>query len=179
MVVLGFEYDDYFGDRGYINGQNVDGEIIFGQRERIETELSISGSYNFNPFNALTLSFRNYLSRVTYDNQVYNLQDDGSLNISNTHTKTTIGNDTDFNPDANFNTWNLDFSYTWQFAPGSQLTALYRNQIFNFSDDSQDSYFDSLNSLFDQEKRNTFSLRLVYFIDYNDAKNIFKNKKNS
>ena len=179
LVVLRYEYDDYFGDRGYINGQDVDGEIIFGQRERIETEVSISGSYNFNPFNALTLSFRNYLSRVTYDNQVYNLQNDGSLDISNTNTKTTIGNDTDFNPDANFNTWNLDFSYTWQFAPGSQLTALYRNQIFNFSDDSQDSYFDSLNNLFDQEKRNTFSLRLVYFIDYNDAKNIFKNKKSS
>ena len=116
---------------------------------------------------------------MTYDNQVYNLQDNGSLLVSNTNTKTTIGDDDGFNPDANFNTWNLDFSYTWQFAPGSQLTALYRNQIFNLSDNSQDSYFDSLNSLFDQEKRNTFSLRLVYFIDYSDVKNVFRNKKSS
>lgn len=176
LVALGYEFDDYNADRGYINNQDVDNTIIFGQRERLETTLSISGSYNFNPFNALTLSFRNYLSRVTYDNQVYNLQENGSLLVSNTHTKTTIGEDTDFNPDANFNTWNLDFSYTWQFAPGSQLTALYRNQIFNYSENSKDSYFDSLNALFKQEKRNTFSLRLVYFIDYNDAKNIFKNK---
>lgn len=179
LVVLGYEYDDYTADRGYINGQDVDGEIIFGQRERIETEVSISGSYNFNPFNALTLSFRNYLSRVTYDDQVYNLQDDGTLLVSNTNTKTTIGEDSDFNPDANFNTWNLDFSYTWQFAPGSQLTALYRNQIFNFSNNSQDGFFDSLDNLFDQEKRNTFSLRLVYFIDYNDVKNVFSNKNSS
>ncbi|WP_396600760.1 DUF5916 domain-containing protein [Algibacter sp. R77976] len=179
LLVLGYEYDDYTADRGYINNQEVDGEIIFGQRERIETEFSISGSYNFDPFKALTLSFRNYLSRVTYDNQVYNLQDNGSLLVSNTNTKYTIGEDDDFNPDANFNTWNLDFSYTWQFAPGSQLTALYRNQIFNFSNNSQDSYFDSLNTLFDQEKRNTFSLRLVYFIDYNDVKNVFRNKNSS
>ena len=179
VVVLGFEYDNYKADRGYINEQDVENEIIFGQRERIETEVSISGSYNFNPFNALTLSFRNYLSRVTYNNQVYNLQDDGSLLVSNTNTKTTLGEDADFNPDANFNNWNLDFSYTWQFAPGSLLTALYRNQIFNLSNDSKDNFFDSLNSLFDQEKRNTFSLRLVYFIDYKDVKNVFRNKNSS
>ena len=179
LVALGFNYDDYKADRGYINGQAVENEIIFGQRERIESTVSISGSYNFNPFNALTLSFRNYLSRVTYDNQVYKLQDNGSLLVSNTHTKTTIGEDVDFNPDANFNSWNLDFSYTWQFAPGSQLTALYRNQIFNFSNASKDNYFDSLNSLFDQEKRNTLSLRLVYFIDYNNIKSVFRNKNSS
>ena len=179
LLVLGYSYDDYTADRGYINGQDIDGEIIFGQRELIETTASISGSFNFNSFNALTLSFRNYLSRVTYDNQVYNLQDNGTLEISNTNNKYTIGEDDDFNPDANFNTWNLDFSYTWQFAPGSQLTALYRNQIFNFSNNSQDSYFKSLDNLFNQEKQNTFSLRLVYFIDYNDVKNVFKKKTNS
>ncbi|MGA1227422.1 MAG: DUF5916 domain-containing protein [Tamlana sp.] len=65
------------------------------------------------------------------------------------------------------------FCYTWQFALGSQLTALYRNQIFNFTNNSQDSYFKSLNNLFDQEKQNTFSLMLVYFIDYKDIKNVF------
>ncbi|WP_298552180.1 DUF5916 domain-containing protein [uncultured Algibacter sp.] len=179
LVVFGFEYDDYTADRGYINGQDIDNEIIFGQRRRIETEVNISGSYNFNSFKALTLSFRNYLSRVTYDNQVYNLQNNGSLLVSNTHTKNTIGEDADFNPNANFNTWNLDFSYTWQFAPGSQLTALYRNQIFNNTNDSKDSYFDSLKSLFKQDKRNTFSLRLVYFIDNKNIKNVLRNKNSS
>jgi len=179
LVVLGFDFKNYTADRGYINGQDVENEIIFGQRQLIETEINISGNYNFNSLNALTLSFRNYLSRVTYDNQVYNLQDNGSLLVSNTNTKTTIGEDADFNPDANFNTWNLDFSYTWEFAPGSQFTALYRDQIFNFSNNSKDSFFDSLNSLFNQEKRNTFSLRLVYFIDYNDAKNVLRNKNSS
>ncbi len=174
LMVLGFSYDDYTADRGYINNQDIDGTIIFGQRDRIDTVSSISGSYNFNPFNALTLSFRNYLSTVTYDNQVYALQDNGSLSRSDVYTKTNINDDPDFDPDINFNTWNLDLSYTWQFAPGSQLTALYRNQIFNVSNDSEDSYFKSLNKLLDQEQQNTFSLRLVYFLDYNDIKSIFK-----
>lgn len=179
LLVLGFEYDDYTADRGYINDQEVEDKIIFGQRDIIETETSISGSYTFNPFNAITLSFRNYLSRVTYDNQVYNLQDDGSLKVSDTHTKYTIGSDTDFNPDVNFNTWNLDLSYKWQFAPGSFLTVLYRNQIFDFSENSNASYTESIKNLFEQEKRNTFSLRLVYFLDYNNIKQAMRNKSKS
>lgn len=179
LLILGYSFDDYTADRGYINNQDVDGEIIFGQRDRIITEFKISGSYNFNPLKALTLSFRNYLSRVTYDDTVYTLENDGSLNPSNIYNKNNIGDDIDFNPDTNFNTWNLDFSYSWQFAPGSQLTALYRNYIFNSSKNSRDNYFKSLNKLFDQEKRNTFSLRLVYFIDYNNLKKTLKNKRSS
>ena len=174
LMVLNFNYDDYTADRGYINDQDVNDVIIFGQRDRIDTTASISGSYNFNSFNALTLSFRNYLSTVTYDDDVYILQDNGNLLQSNVYTKTNINDDPDFDPDINFNTWNLDLSYTWQFAPGSQLTALYRNQIFNFSNASEDGYFKSLNNLLDQEQQNTFSLRLVYFIDYNDLKSVFK-----
>ncbi len=33
------------------------------------------------------------------------------------------------NHDKNFNSWNLDVNYLWQFAPGSQLIAFYRNSI--------------------------------------------------
>ncbi|WP_281847846.1 DUF5916 domain-containing protein [Olleya namhaensis] len=176
LMVLGFDYDNYTADRGYVNGQEIDDRILFGQRDRVDMTASISGSYNFNSFNALTLSFRNYLSTVTYDNSLYVLQDNGTLNRSDIYTKNNISSYPDFDPDINFNTWNLDLSYTWQFAPGSNLTALYRNQIFNFSNDSEASFFDSTGDLFKQEQRNTFSLKLVYFIDYNDLKNIFKKK---
>ncbi|RAJ12018.1 DUF5916 domain-containing protein [Olleya aquimaris] len=174
LMVLGFNYDNSTADRGYVNGQEVEDQIIFGQRDRVDMTASISGSYNFNPFKALTLSFRNYLSTVTYDHNMYLLETDGSLTKSNVYTKNTISSNPDFDPDINFNTWNLDLSYTWQFAPGSQLTALYRNQIFNFSNNSEAGFFDSMDDLFKQEQRNTFSLRLVYFIDYNDLKNVFK-----
>ena len=176
LMVLGFDYDNYTADRGYVNGQEIDDRILFGQRDRVDMTASISGSYNFNSFNALTLSFRNYLSTVTYDNSLYVLQDNGTLNRSDIYTKNNISSAPDFDPDINFNTWNLDLSYTWQFAPGSNLTALYRNQIFNFSNDSEASFFDSTEDLFKQEQRNTFSLKLVYFIDYNDLKNVFKKK---
>ncbi|QCE43195.1 protein with DOMON-like ligand-binding domain protein [Psychroserpens sp. NJDZ02] len=176
LMVLGYDYDNYTADRGYVNGQEIDDRILFGQRDRIDMTASISGSYNFNSFNALTLSFRNYLSTVTYDNNLYVLQNNGTLIESDIYTKNTISSDPDFDPDINFNTWNLDLSYTWQFAPGSQLTALYRNQIFNLSNNSEASFFDSTDDLFKQKQRNTFSLKLVYFIDYSDLKNVLKKK---
>ena len=38
------------------------------------------------------------------------------------------------------------------------------------------NYFDSLRDLFEQPIQNTFSIRLVYFIDYNNIKNVFNKK---
>ena len=166
-------YQNNKGSRGYANNSNsIDDTILFGERDIITVENSISGSYTFNPFHTVSLAFRNFWSTVTYDQNPYELQDDGSLTeLSGTFED--LGLETS---NVNFNTWNLDLSYTWQVAPGSFLTALYRNRLFNFDTNSQDSYFDSLDTLFDQDINHTFSLRLQYFIDYNSIKSVFKRK---
>ncbi|MEM7185791.1 MAG: DUF5916 domain-containing protein [Bacteroidota bacterium] len=83
-----------------------------------------------------------------------------------------------FDPDINFSNWNFDLSYSWQFAPGSFLTALYRNQLFNADDAAKDSYLESLDTLFNQPIRHVFSVKLQYFLDYNQIPALFrKNKK--
>lgn len=172
LMSYSFYLDDYRGDRGFVTKVNDD--IIFGERDRLIIENSISGNYNFNSFHGLTLTFRNYWSTVAYDDNLFTLQDNGRLNPDSGYTTSSIND-----PDVNFNTWNLDFAYSWQFAPGSQLTALYRNQLFNQSSASSDTYFDSLSSLFEQPIQHTFSLRMVYFIDYNNLKNVFHKKTTS
>ena len=73
---------------------------------------------------------------------------------------------------VNFNNWNLDLNYIWQFAPGSQLIAFYRNSIFNDDTNANLSFFENLNKLFEQSQKHTLSLRVVYFIDYNKIKKI-------
>ena len=57
------------------------------------------------------------------------------------------------------------FNYIWQFAPGSQLIAFYRNSIFNEDTNSNLNFFKNLDNLFEQSQKHTFSLRFVYFID--------------
>ncbi|MBT8271064.1 MAG: protein with DOMON-like ligand-binding domain protein [Bacteroidia bacterium] len=169
-------YDLYYqnnkGNRGFVTNNGND--IVFGERNQTSLTNSLSGSYNFNPLHALTLSFRNYWTTVTYDQDLFALMDNGRLDQEAGYNKDNIG----FDPDINFMTWNLDLRYTWQFAPGSQLIALYRNQLFNQDAASEINYGNSLGNLFDQAVEHTFSLRLIYFLDYNNMKGWFKNKRN-
>jgi len=173
LMVYRINFNHRNGDRGYAT--NVDDEPIFGERNRQIVTNSISANYTFNPFNVLALTFRHYWDTVDYDYELFTLLDNGSLTNSSGFNRDNIGGD----PNINFSTWNIDLSYSWQFAPGSFLTALYRNQLFNFDNMSDASYSESLNNLFDQPIQNTFSLRLQYFIDYNNVKRLLKKKNKS
>jgi len=151
---------------GYITDNGVD--VFLGQRDITSLENSLQVSYNFNPFKAINLRFRNFWSTADYnDNIFFILNDDGSRS------------QTDFDisendPNTNFNIWNVDLSFNWRFAPGSEAVLLYRNEIFNRDNQSQINYTESLSNLFDQPIRHTISLRIVYFLDVNNLKSVFK-----
>jgi len=140
------------------------GNIIFGNRKTKRITNTISTKYNFNTKAALALSFRHYWSPVSYDDQYYTLQLNGTLQ-ENTYSG---------NHDVNFNTWNIDLNFNWEFAPGSQLIALYRNSIFNRDNMAQLGFGDNLSNLFDQPISHNLSLKLVYYIDYNNISHLFK-----
>nr|WP_321223828.1 DUF5916 domain-containing protein [uncultured Psychroserpens sp.] len=171
LVIYSFDINKVYKDRGYANNSNdLDDEIVFGQRDQTTVVNQVRGTYNFNPFHALGLTFRNYWSAVDYENEVYFLEENGQLqNTGNTFESLGLNSS-----NVNFSTWNLDLNYTWQFAPGSFLTALYRNQLFNRDRDATRRYNESLDTLFEQPFLHSFSLRLQYFIDYNNIKGIFK-----
>lgn len=151
---------------GYVN--STDNEVILGQRNITSLENAITASYNFDPYKAINFRFRNFWTTVDYtENIFFELNEDGTRQLTSYDT-------TNDDPNANFNIWNLDLSYTWRFAPGSEATLLYRNQIFNNDNESTVNYTESLGSLFDQEIQNTVSLRVTYFIDYNNLKTFLK-----
>ena len=160
----------YSGDRGYTT--QVDDDVIFGDRRRVEIEQRINANYNFNPYNTLALSLRNFWATVKYDRELFSLEEDGTVTTTTGYTTENIPD----NPDINFSTWNFDLSYSWQFAPGSFITALYRNQLFNFNNAARDSYFDSIDTLFQQPISHTFSLKIQYFLDYNQIPSLFKKR---
>jgi len=173
VLIYSIEYNKEYNDRGYVT--TVDQDIIFGERDRKTLVNSIRANYIFNSFHGLSLTFRNYWSTVNYDNNLFALEENGRLNQDSGYQADNLED----NPNINYNTWNLDLSYSWQFAPGSFITALYRNQLFNYDNTSTDSYGSSLKTLFDQPLQNTFSLRIQYFIDYSGIKNVFKKKSDS
>ena len=72
--------------------------------------------------------------------------------------------------DENFNAFTIDMVYTWWFAPGSQMTAVWKNQIFTSDDELRQSYFDNLNYVLRSDQLNSFSIKILYFLDYNQFK---------
>tara|TARA_R110002073_G_scaffold8207_3_gene45742 strand:+ start:28385 stop:30823 length:2439 start_codon:yes stop_codon:yes gene_type:complete len=160
-IVYGFRFDQNYNDQGYVN--EVGNDLVFGQRDRKTFNNTISAKYNFSIKSSLSLSFRHNWSDVRYESQFYNLNANGNLDPNLTY------ND---NHDINFNSWNVDLNYFWQFAPGSQLIAFYRNSIFSVNENTGQDFISNLDNLFNEPKQHIFSLRLVYFIDYNKVKNI-------
>ena len=147
-------------DQGYVDEDSS--HIIFGTRDRKSYTNTLSGKYNFSTDSSLSLSFRHYWGAVNY-NGYYNLNSVGTLDANTTYKSDNI----------NYNSWNLDLNYIWQFAPGSQLIAFYRNSIFNENTSSNLTFFENLDDLFKQANQHTVSVRLVYFIDYSKIKSIF------
>jgi len=169
LIVLGSDLNTNRNNFGWVD--NTDTEVFLGLRDITSLENTITASYNFDPFKAIDLRLRNFWSTADHSSNVfYILNDDGSRTQLESY---------DFNerrnPNANFNIWNMDLSFRWRFAPGSEASLLYRNNIFNSDEQSTLSYGESLSNLFDQTIQHTLSLRVTYFIDYNNVKGIFKN----
>lgn len=149
---------------GYIDDTYTDEnsafDIIFAQRDRKTYTLSSGAKYSLNKDMTFNLNGRYYWSYAE-NTSFYNLQENGQLNsISYSE-----------NRNSNFQTWNLDLSYNWWFAPGSQISILYRNQGDSFSRVIDKSLEANFSNLFKNQLEHNFSVSIRYFIDYNQAKN--------
>ena len=157
----GLEKD--FNEFGYVITLD-DETIIFGQRYVQEIENAMASKFSFNDTSSIILTFRYYWSPVIYKDQYFELEEDGNL-IDSSYTGDN---------DLNFNSWNLDLRYIWQFARGSELVALYRNSIINDDNESDQSLQNNIGNLFDQPLGQSFSIKLVYYLDYNRTRSWFQ-----
>jgi len=159
-LLYGFDFNQAKNERGYVKYLD-DGTIVFGNRKFKSIENSFSTKYSFNTKSSLGLSLRHYWSPVDYDDAFYQLNFDGSLS--------------DYiyeeNADINYNIWNFDVSYSWEFAPGSQVSLLYRNSIFTEGTEPDLSFETNIKNVFEEPLYNNFSLKLIYYLDYNKVKN--------
>ncbi|MDZ7880695.1 MAG: DUF5916 domain-containing protein [Saprospiraceae bacterium] len=157
-------------DLGYASADNqADNDIIFGGRDRTTLESVLSSKYTFSPKANLTFRARHYWSKVVYDS-FYKLTDDGSLSPK---TWTT-------SEDRNFNIFNIDMVYTWQFAPGSFVNLIWKNNIATFEKGSKNirdmRYLTNLGDTFNAPQTNGLTLKVIYFMDYQDIQHRFKVK---
>jgi len=137
--------------------------IIFSTRDQVTWNNIISASYIFNSKMSLTFRARHYWSKVTYK-QFHVLDDEGYLADLEKY-----GVSDNFDRDAynnSFNVFNIDMVYSWVFAPGSNLSLVWKNSIFDSDNDVSTAYLNNLEKTFESTQLNSFSIKVLYYVDY-------------
>ena len=153
-----FQYTRKVNDRGWVDFDNYN--IIFAERNREIVDHYFTGKYSITNKMTFNLIARYYWSYAE-NHKFFNLQSDGYLSPIPYYSE---------NKNRNLNSWNLDFSYSWWFAPNSQISVLYRSYALESTNLVEKNINSNLSNVFDTNLTNILSVSIRYYIDYNSLK---------
>ncbi len=153
---VGFEYSKRRNDIGYVSHTHND-SVYFGLRQTPTLVNSFRTTYIFNNDLSLDFNLRHYWSRVDYEGVYFFLDELGQLDRIEQDLKI---------PDINYNAFSIDMMFTWHFAPGSQLTAVWKNLIDSRASQLKHNYMDNLRHIIGESQINSFSVKVLYYLDY-------------
>ena len=134
------------------------GDIIYGLRILKTLTNEINAVYTFKNDMYISLNARHYWNTAEY-RKFLTLLDNGELEDNYVY---------NINNDFNYNAFNIDLLYSWQFAPGSNLSIVYKNIIEN--DDvgitTIPSYNQNFKNLMKDPQINSLSVKVLYYLDY-------------
>ncbi len=142
-------------------------DIIFSRRNQKTIENILEAKYNFNTRSGITFRARHYWSKVQ-QHQLYDLNNNGTLSPTK-HNLLDLQH-------QNFNIFNIDAVYTWQFAPGSFINIVWKDQGLLFNKNVDYKYFQNFKNTISEPLNNNLSLKVIYFLEYLDLKKWSKKK---
>jgi hypothetical protein len=146
---------------GYVSSDNATGAIYMGLRDRKTLVNTIAGSYNLTEKMSTDLRLRHYWSLATY-NDFFELTNDGHLAPSDY-----------ISDDLNYNALNVDFTYRWNFTKGSEIAVNWKYAIMHDGTQILNNYWSNVAELSQFPVYNSFSVKLLYYIDYEMIKSVF------
>ncbi len=158
LLTISSSIEKSLNDFGWVNAEvNQAGSIIswFGRRNVTTISNIVNFKYIFNTKTSLTLRGRHYWSQAEYFD-FYELNSNGNLDK-----KEYLGT-----PNINFNALTADLNFGWYFAPGSEITVVWKNSIFTQGEELISGYFKDLRQTLASSQLNGFSIKLLYYIDY-------------
>jgi hypothetical protein len=157
FLIYEFNFRDLFNNIGYVM-DSLDGAgnpvILFGKRDIRTITNTLTGNFMFNSKMSIDLRLRHYWVVAPY-HEYYTLRTDGTLDPG----------DYSGDQDVNCNIFNIDLTYLWEFAPGSQLSVMWKNSVNTTSNDIDYNVLTNLNHTLTSPASNSFSIRLIYYLD--------------
>jgi hypothetical protein len=150
-------YEKILNDVGYVmdsTGADNSTVILFGRRDLQTVTNVLESNFMINSKMSIDLRIRHYWVTAQYYS-FYQLRPDGNLDPVNY----------DQNQNINFNQFNIDLSYIWNFAPGSQISVVWKNAITTLDDEIAPNLFNDLSNTLSSAGSNSFSIRILYYLD--------------
>jgi len=158
-------YDANSNDFGWVDTKYdtlMNPLILFGRRDVTTISNILNIKYIFNTKLSLNLRGRHYWSRAEYLDY-YKLNEDGNL------TSAVYPED----PSMSFNVITADLQFVWYFAPGSEISVVWKNYIQTMDDKIRITYRDDFVNTIKAPQANSFSVRVLYYLDYQRVKKVF------
>jgi hypothetical protein len=136
--------------------------IVFGKRDVYTSTNTVDLNYTITNKAGATFRLRHYWSTVNYDN-FYTLEENGRLSplvINSVNSEGVSYYNT------SFNAFSIDLVYRWIFSPASEISVVWKNNIFTNDSDVNIDYLRNLEQTLATDQLNSISIRVVYFIDY-------------
>lgn len=160
MITYVWSRQNSYNEVGWVNFS--DEEIILGRRNRYTHTHVLTTNYIFTNRMGLSFRLRHYWSKVAYSD-FYSLNENGILSGTDYNATDESGNALHNN---SYNAFTVDMVYRWVFSPGSELSLVWKQSIIDFGQALPNSYMDNVEGLFDLPQNNSFSVKVLYFIDY-------------
>ena len=131
--------------------------VLLGRRQVTTVSNILSVAYTFTNRMSLTVRTRHYTSTVRY-------QDFARLGPGGAEELVDYRR----NRDNTYNAFNVDAVYSWWFAPGSQVSIVWKNAGTNFlqANEATPLYFENLSNTINTPHNNNVSIKILYFLDY-------------
>lgn len=134
--------------------------VWFGRRDIFTLENAFTGNYMISRPLSVGLAFRHFWQKGK-STAYYFLMEDGYLDPEPEYP---------YQHHFNYNFFSVDLNINWEFAPGSMLSLVWKNNIeqIQYNRNFKISYQDNLSQMFDSPQLNLFSIKALYHLDYNE-----------
>jgi hypothetical protein len=166
-----FDYDLKVNQIGYVNdGFNdaypqdmlyryvLDGDVLLGRRNVLTLTNTLALNYTFTNRLSFTMRTRHYVSTVHYYDFA-RLRPQGTEQSLPGYQR---------NHDNSYNAFNVDAALVWWFAPGSQVSVVWKNAQASFLEGNEATplYFDNVTNTLNTPHNNNVSVKILYYLDY-------------